>query len=126
MLILDSKTLSKLNFCYDLIKELTKQSKVIYKQYRIKKPILIIDNEVKIACYYIGDFTIAINNRILELNSKAKIRQIITHEFCHHIMYYIDGCKNKHGKQFNECCRIFKIPAGPELIIRTKKGEKLK
>lgn len=126
MLILDNKILSRLNFCLKTIKLLTKQAKLIYKQYNIEEPILTIDDGVKIACYYPGHNIISINDDILDLNSEAKIKQILTHEFCHHIMYYIDGGKSTHGKQFNECCKIFGIPASSSLKIRTKVGEKLK
>lgn len=126
MLVLDNHILSRLNFCLKTIKQLTKQAKIIFKQYNIKEPILIIDDEVKIACYYSGKFIIAINDDILDLNSEIKIKQILTHEFCHHIMYYIDNGKSTHGKQFKEICKIFGIPASSSLKIRTKVGEKLK
>lgn len=127
MLILNNHILSRLNFCYKTIKQLTQQAKVIFKQYKIKKPLLIIDDaNVKIACYYAGYNIIVVNDDILDLNSEAKIKQILTHEFCHHIMYYIDGGKSNHGKKFNEICKIFGIPSGPKLSIRTKQGEKLK
>lgn len=126
MLVLNSHILSRLNFCYKVIKQLTRKSKIVFKRYKIKEPTLVINDEVKIACYYAGDFIIAISDDILDLNSEAKIKQILTHEFCHHIMYYIDGGKSTHGKQFNEICKIFGIPTGPRLNIRTKEGEKLK
>lgn len=126
MLVLNSHILSRLNFCYKIIKQLTRKSKIVFKRYKIKEPMLVINDEVKIACYYAGDFIIAISDDILDLNSEAKIKQILTHEFCHHIMYYIDGGKSTHGKQFKEICKIFGIPASSSLKIRTKIGEKLK
>lgn len=125
MIILNRKIISRLNFSLNIIKELTRQSRIIFKL-PIEKPTLVIDDEVKIACYYVGKGIIAISDDILNLNSEAKIRQILTHEFCHHIMYYIDEGKSTHGRQFKECCKIFGIPASSALAIRTKKGEKLK
>ena len=125
MIILDRKLISRLNFSLNIIKELTRQSRTIFNL-PIEEPTLIIDDEIKIACYFPGKNIIAISDDILDLNSEAKIRQILIHEFCHHIMYYIDKGKSTHGKQFKECCKIFGIPASSSLRIRTKIGEKLK
>ena len=125
MLVLDRKIISRLQFSLNIIKELTRQSRIIFNL-PIEEPTLVIDDEVKIACYYAGQGIIAISDDILDLNSEAKVRQILIHEFCHHIMYYIDDGKSTHGKQFKECCKIFGIPASSSLKIRTKKGEKIK
>lgn len=123
-MLVDKKLLKKINLCLQTLQELTKKGKIIFNR-NIILPELNISNK-GVACYYPNKMIIEINKKILSLNSDNKIKQILTHEFCHHIMNYIDNGKSTHGKLFNECCNILGIPKGPEVIVRTKKGEKIK
>lgn len=124
-MIIDEKLNKKIELCLSVLKELTRKCRIIFRNKSIVLPRLNISNK-GVACYYPNKMIIEINKKILLLNSDNKIKQILTHEFCHHIMNYIDNGKSTHGKLFNECCNILGIPKGPEVIVRTKKGEKIK
>ncbi len=124
-MIINRKLIKKINLCLSTLSELTKKNRIIFKNKNIVIPELSISNR-GIACYYPNKKVIEINKKILDLNSDNKIKQILTHEFCHHIMFYIDKGKSIHGKLFNECCSILGIPKGPEINVRTKKGEKIR
>lgn len=124
-MIINKKLIKKIDLCLSTIQQLTIKCRILFKNKCITIPELNISNK-GVACYYPNKQIIEINKKILELNSECKIKQILTHEFCHHIMFYIDKGKSTHGKLFNECCLILGIPKGPNVIVRTKKGERIK
>lgn len=124
-MIIDTKLNKKIELCLSVLKELTRKCRIIFRNKSIVLPQLNISNR-GVACYYPNKQIIEINKKILDLNSDYKIKQILTHEFCHHTMFYIDKGKSTHGKLFNECCLILGIPKGPNVVVRTKKGERIK
>ena len=114
----------KLSYCRNIISNLNYKSKIIFRK-AINVPKLALDSK-EIAYYIVDTQTIVINYKVILLNDKAKLKQIITHEFCHHLANVLSDSKAGHGQTFKDFCSIFGIPDKSTLIVKTKVGEKLR